>query len=434
MNEIITILNLLSPTLAPKTLKQLIVICEAMLAMTGRVTMLGLSRWTEKGGSYRTIQRFFKQQTDWGKLRWLLIKQHLTGVEGTYILVADEVVVTKSGKETHGLGMFFSSIYGKALPSLCFLGLSLIHVEAGQSFALLMEQLVRENVQETAPKAGEKKKSGRPKGSKNKNKIEVELSPFLLQLQSCIKQALALINLHLKVVYFVYDGALGNNAGLQMVKQTGLHLISKLRHDSKLFLPYQGKYQGRGCPCKYGDRLTLENLPQDSLRKEEQDGDILTKIYQLPVWHQLFPVQLNLVMIIKMNLKTGKIAKVLLFSNDLTLTYDLLIQYYALRFQIEFDFRDSKQYWGLEDFMNIGETQVNNAANLSWFMVTFSRVILSKMPGVQRGSVLDLKTVFRARKYTRRIINLLGINADEFLSDNTVFEAAEIGRIHAKAA
>jgi putative transposase len=434
MNEIITILGLLSPTLAPKTLKQLILICEAMLAMTGRVTMLGIARWTEKGGSYRTIQRFFKQQIDWGKLRWLLIKQHLTGIQGTYILAADEVVVTKSGQETHGLGIFFSSIYGKALPSLCFLGLSLIHVEAGQSYALLMEQLVRQNVQETAPKAVEKKKPGRPKGSKNKNHAQVELSPFLLQLQSCIRQVLTLINLHLKVTYFVYDGALGNNAALQMVKQTGLHLISKLRHDSKLFLPYQGDYQGKGRPRKYGDRLTLDNLPEDSLRKEKQEGDILTRIYQLPVWHELFPIQLNLVMIVKTNLKTGKTAKMLLFSDDLTLAYDLLIQYYSLRFQIEFDFRDSKQYWGLEDFMNIGETQVNNAANLSWFMVTFSRVILSKIPGVQRGSMLDLKTVFRARKITRRIINLLGINADEFLSDDSLFEAAEIGRIHAKAA
>jgi hypothetical protein len=33
----------------------LILICEAMLAMTGRVTMLGIARWTEKGGSYRTL-------------------------------------------------------------------------------------------------------------------------------------------------------------------------------------------------------------------------------------------------------------------------------------------------------------------------------------------------------------------------------------------
>ncbi len=120
MNEIITILSLLSQALAPKTLKQLIVIVEAMLAMTGRVTMLGLSRWTEKGGSYRTLQRFFKEKIDWGKLRWLLIKQHLTGVQGTFILAAYEVVVTKSGKETHGLGIFFHRLSVKPCPVYVF--------------------------------------------------------------------------------------------------------------------------------------------------------------------------------------------------------------------------------------------------------------------------------------------------------------------------
>ena len=59
-----------------------------------------------------------------------------------------------------------------------------------------------------------------------------------------------------------------------------------------------------------------------------------------------------------------------LFSNDLTLASETVIDYYSLRFQIEFNFRDAKQYWGLEDFMNVQETQVNNAANFSLFMVT----------------------------------------------------------------
>jgi len=107
MDEIITTLVNLSPALAPRTLKQLTLIVEAVLAMTGRVTMLGLSRWTEKGGSYRTVQRFFKEKMDGSKLCWQLIKQHTQGVKGTWLLIGDEVMVTKSGKETHGLGIFF---------------------------------------------------------------------------------------------------------------------------------------------------------------------------------------------------------------------------------------------------------------------------------------------------------------------------------------
>ncbi len=143
-----------------------------------------------------------------------------------------------------------------------------------------------------------------------------------------------------------------------------------------------------------------------------------------------------MVVIAKTNLTTGRSAKVLLFSDDLELAYDKLIDYYQLRFQIEFNFRDTKQYWGLEDFMNVNEVQVSNAANFSLFMVTFSKLLLSQpqLQDMNIESMLDLKTVFRARKYTRRIIDSLGINAEQFLIDNRIFEAAEIGRIYAKAA
>ncbi len=52
----------------------------------------------------------------------------------------------------------------------------------------------------------------------------------------------------------------------------------------------------------------------------------------------------------KTNLKTGKSKHVILFSSDLE--HEKLVEYYQLRSQIEFNFRDAKQYWGLEGFMN----------------------------------------------------------------------------------
>ena len=56
--------------------------------------------------------------------------------------------------------------------------------------------------------------------------------------------------------------------------------------------------------------------------------------------------------ILKTNLQTQQQAHVILFSRDLSLDAKTLIKYYSLRFQIEFNFRDAKQFWGLEDFMN----------------------------------------------------------------------------------
>jgi len=57
-----------------------------------------------------------------------------------------------------------------------------------------------------------------------------------------------------------------------------------------------------------------------------------------------------------------------------------------------FNFRDTlwginaQQYGGLEDFMNAKETQVNNTAHFSLFMVTFSRLLPAKIEGVNRGA------------------------------------------------
>ena len=144
MPDIMLVLTCLSYELDKTSQRRLARIVEAMLSMTGRITMRGLSRWSERGGSYRTIQRWFYTSMNWGQLHWLLIREHLLGEETEWLLAGDEVVVTKSGKKTHGLNRFFSSIYGKVVPGLCFLSLSLISVKRRCSYPLRLEPIVKE--------------------------------------------------------------------------------------------------------------------------------------------------------------------------------------------------------------------------------------------------------------------------------------------------
>lgn len=54
-----------------------------MIAMTGRVTRLGLSRWTEKGGSYRTVQRFYYTLIPWGQVFWSFSRERLLDAQDT---------------------------------------------------------------------------------------------------------------------------------------------------------------------------------------------------------------------------------------------------------------------------------------------------------------------------------------------------------------
>jgi hypothetical protein len=60
MNEIAALTQCLAPYVSSTSLRQLRHIVLALLCVTGRITMLGLSRWTERGGSYRTVQRWFQ--------------------------------------------------------------------------------------------------------------------------------------------------------------------------------------------------------------------------------------------------------------------------------------------------------------------------------------------------------------------------------------
>ena len=54
--DIVELLTSVQPCISATTFRQLCRIVLALVTMTGRVTMLGIARWTEKGGSYRTVQ------------------------------------------------------------------------------------------------------------------------------------------------------------------------------------------------------------------------------------------------------------------------------------------------------------------------------------------------------------------------------------------
>jgi putative transposase len=161
-------------------------------------------------------------------------------------------------------------------------------------------------------------------------------------------------------------------------------------------------------------------------------GDIQTCLYQVQLLHKEFTQPLNVVLIVKTNLRTQAQAHVILFSSDLTLAYEPLVDYYGLRFQIEFNFRDAKQYWGLEDFMNVTPTGVTNAANLSLFMVNVAyRLRADGHPRDPDSSVLDLKADGRGYKYVEETIKMLPEKPAPVLLAKMLHQVAGLGRIHA---
>ena len=249
-------------------------------------------------------------------------------------------------------------MYGKSVSGLSFFALSLISVNERHSFPIRVEQTiltdeekerVRQSKQRNRKDLGnkhkhqgkgshiekkankQKNKGGRPKGSKNKNKTEVELNPELLRIKGWIKALLKQLGSLLPVTYLLLDGHFGNNKALQMTRQLNLHLISKLRYDSALYLPYKNPEPDKKCRKKYGYKLKNDRIPITYLKNSKAEKGYETNIYQMELLHKEFSQPLNVVIIVKTNLKNLATSHVILFSSDLDLAHDLLIDYYSLR-------------------------------------------------------------------------------------------------------
>jgi putative transposase len=439
MTEILALLQNIAPLLEKTTFRQISQVIFGMLVASGRITMLGLSRWTEKGGSYRTIQRFYHSVLPWNEIQWLFFQKRYLKPEDEYLVAGDEVVVSKAGKETYGLDRYFSGIQQRVIPSLSFFALSLVNVQEERSYPMQVAQVVKSPEEKAASKAkaearktAEKKKRGRPKGSKNKAKQEgVVLNAELLRIQKALKSLLETVGTEIKLHYVVLDGHFGNYPSAFMVKQVKLDLISKMRSDVALYPAYEGDYGGTGRPTKYGEKINLRQLNLKYLKETSTEDHLRTDIYQGQFYNKEFAFVLNVVILLKTNLKTGAQAHVVLFSTDLEATYDKIIKFYSLRFQIEFNFRDAKQYWGLEDFMNIKETAVTTAANLSFFMVNLSYALLQPFREKQpEYSILDLKSHYRGHRYAFETIKMLPQKPDAILLADIFQHIARLGAIH----
>ena len=246
-----------------------------------------------------------------------------------------------------------------------------------------------------------------------------------------IQAQLQLIAGVIPLVYVALDGHFGNSPSLQMVRGCGLHLLSKLRSDAALYVPYDGPYAGHGPHRKYGAKLDVAAMPTGYLRQTQVERGIETRIYQAQLLHKEFAQPLNVVIMVKTNQRTQAQAHVLLFSSDLALGYEQVISYYSLRFQIEFTFRDAKQYWGLDDFMNVTETGVSNAANLALFMVNVSAVLLAAQHQREPNcSILDLKAQYRGYKYVSATIKMLPQKLDASIVGQIFRQVSSLGRIH----
>lgn len=446
--QIITeLISVLDGQFSTSNLQNFAVIIDSIFGITNSVTTLSVARYSSL--SYRTVQRFYGlKDINWLAINLILFNHFVYKKGSRYLLAADETVRPKAGKHTHGLGRFYSSLAKQVIRSVSFLVISIIDIDKKKSYILGCKQLIVDNLKNNvndntvaAPptkNSSESKPKGRPKGSKNKAKSEPSSTSYqvLKSLLGLVQSQLKAVLPELNCLYLALDGFYGHQDYVLLAANYGLNIVSKFKTNAHLILPFEGQYTGVGRPKTLGDRVRLASIPDKFyvLTMEDKNSNVSTKVYQFNAFTpKMAGVKLNIVVMIHTHQITRKVSRNVLFTNDLTLDAQTLINFYSLRFQIEFDFRDAKQFYGLSDFKNYKEVQVTNAVNIAFTMTVIGKLVLEKYKtklNIPNMGIIDLKTLLRSQKYAKILLNNIKFDQDEFLNSPQFINLVRLEAIH----
>lgn len=318
--------------------KFMLAVFDMWLSLPLRYTMLNLSRF----GQYcdKSIRLYFEQFFDFVSFNTHLLEKHGSK---ELIVAFDPTFIPKSGKQTPGLGKWWSGTRQCALKGLEIGCLAVVDV--GASTALSVEA-----VQTPTPEALQ---------SQGKNLISHYVS--IIQKQLPVLKTIA-------VEYLVADGYFMKHDFIHPLVKQGLHIITKMRPDANLRYVYNGpKAKGRGRPKRYDGKVDCCCIDKRRIRKlgeEEQTVYYSGLVYAIALK--------QVVRIVYVQDKQSNSYQILVCTNT-ELSAEKIMCYYRLRFQIEFLIRDAKQYCGLEQCQARSEQKLYFHFNMALSAVSIAK-------------------------------------------------------------
>ena len=376
------------------------------MGIRGRYNFLNMARYGEY--SEQSYRNNFEQSFDFMKFNVELIKQSCSSHR---IIAFDPSYIPKSGKHTDHLGWFWSGTSGKALKGLEIGGLAIVDIENNTAMSL-------EAIQ--TPSSKELKEQGMTLVD-HYAKIIVKRSDTLVTLSA----------------YLTVDGYFAKHGFVETIaNETGLHIISKMRGDANLQYLYHGEQAvQRGRPKKYEGKVNIKNIDKRRIRLCHEDEQ--SKVYCGIVWSTGLKREIKVAYVEywKDGVYTGQYA--VLFSTDLNLEGRLIYQYYKGRFQIEFLYRDAKQYCGLNHCQARSENKLHFHFNTSLATVSLAKAahyLPMKKHQRESFSMSDITTLYANKIMADRIFSNLDLNLNCKKIRTLYREALFFGSISSMAA
>jgi hypothetical protein len=374
-------------------LKFLSTLFEVMWTVPHRINFLNMGRFSSL--SEQTFRLQFKKGFDFLDL---FVSMLSGNVKKERLLVFDPSFINKSGKHTYGLARYWNGKVQRAEKGLEIGCLGVIDVADQTAYHLLAKQ--------TSP-------------DKTKSRMD--------QYVSVIKDAAATL---LSISrYVVADGYFMKSTFIEPVQKAGFAVITKMRSDGNLKEVYKGvKSKGRGRPKMHGAKIDLKKIDKRKWNKCYQTEEMTG--YERIVYCVMLKQVVKVIYLEKANSCSYEV----LLSTDKELSGGKIVQYYRLRFQIEFLIRDAKQHGGLEDCQARDEKKLHYHFNMALGSVSTAKLTLWATKENKEEvpfSMHNIKLYFYNKYLTETIFANLDLDLSCRKINKLYHQCLDIGRIAA---
>ncbi len=374
----------------------LIEVFVLFLSIKGRINFLQLARY----GKFK--EQRYRQQFE-KTFDFLSFNKELTlsNGSGNFVIAFDPSYINKSGKKTPGLNWYWSGCAGQSKWGLEIGGIAAIDIDNHTAFHLEAVQTLKDD--------------------------EQTLTDWYADVIVQRKETLCSIS-----KYFVADAWFSKKPFVDQITSIGMHLISRLRDDADLrYLNYEQPTGKRGRPRKYSGKINSKNIDKEYFELVSENEDEI--VYAAEVYSKALKRNINLVHVTYTNAKQKEKYK-LYFSTDLEMDPGTILEYYRIRFQIEFLYRDGKQHTGLNDSQARSENKLDFQFNASLTSINIAKVVhWLSIPKKERKafSMTDIKTMNHNALLLQRFFDVFAINPYSIKNQNYVKELIYYGTIAA---
>lgn len=369
-----------------------------ILSIKDRINFLQLGRYSKLGE--QTYRNQFEKKFNFFSFNKQLINQI---VSTERVIAFDPSFIPKAGKSTYGRGKYWSGVAKAAKWGLDICGFAVVDIVNNTAFHL--------NAWQTPP-ANELAKKGLT--------LLTYYASLVVENAEKFKEFSN---------YMVADAYFSKNPVVAAILSAGLHFISRLRDDSVLMYKYMGEQTGRkGAPKKFNGRVDVEKLDVNYFSVDMNTEEIT--IYSAVVYSKAFKRDIKLAVAVFS--KAGKeITRKLYFSTDLKQSGEKIVRCYRSRFQIEFLYRDAKQFTGLTSCQARSENKLDFHFNAALTAINLAKHDwLSNQNREQKPfSMSDYKTLYNNTLMLERFMSVFAINPNSAKNRKIVKELLDYGKI-----